>query len=83
MKQPQYLPLSVAEMGVVLFAVEKGYLDDIPAAEITAFEAALRGYMQASQAALLVKINEAGGYDDAIQAELTAAVEDFKKTGSW
>jgi F-type H+/Na+-transporting ATPase subunit alpha len=83
MKQPQYLPLSVAEMGVVLFAVEKGYLDDVPAAEITAFEAALRGYMHASQAALLNKINKAGGYDDAIQAELTAAVEDFKKTGSW
>ncbi|MCH9793719.1 MAG: F0F1 ATP synthase subunit alpha, partial [Planctomycetes bacterium] len=66
MKQPQYLPLSVAEMGVVLFAIEKGYLDDVPAAEITAFEAALRGYMHASQATLLKAINEAGGYDDAI-----------------
>ncbi|MCH9689542.1 MAG: F0F1 ATP synthase subunit alpha [Gammaproteobacteria bacterium] len=83
MKQPQYLPLSVAEMGVVLFAIEKGYLDDVPAAEITAFEAALRGYMHASQATLLKAINEAGGYDDAIQKQLTAAVEDFKRTGSW
>jgi F-type H+/Na+-transporting ATPase subunit alpha len=83
MKQPQYLPLSVAEMGVVLFAVEKGYLDDVPAAEITAFEASLRGYMHASQATLLKAINEAGAYDDAIQKQLTAAVEDFKRTGSW
>ena len=83
MKQPQYSPYSVAEMGVVLFAVEKGYVDDIPAQEVSAFEAALRGYMHASQSGLLQTINEAGGYDDAIQEQLAAAVEDFKRTGSW
>jgi F-type H+/Na+-transporting ATPase subunit alpha len=83
MKQPQYSPYSVAEMGVVLFAVEKGYVDDIPAQEVSAFEASLRGYMHASQPGLLKTINEAGGYDDAIQEQLTAAIEDFKRTGSW
>ena len=29
MKQKQYSPMSVAEMGLVLFAVEKGYLKDV------------------------------------------------------
>lgn len=83
MKQPQYLPLSVADMAVILFAVEKGFIDDIPAAEVCAFEAALRGHMQANHAALLQQINKAGGYDEDIQQALTQALEEFKRTGSW
>ena len=42
MKQPQYSPLSVAEMAVSLFIVEKGYLDDIPVSEVASFEQSLR-----------------------------------------
>ena len=83
MKQKQYDPLSVAEMGLSLYAVEKGYLDDVPVNEITAFEAALRDYMHGTHEALMKKINAAGGYDDAIDAELKAALVDFKQTGSW
>ncbi len=83
MKQKQYAPFSVADMAVSLFAVEKGYLDDVPVAEVTAFETALRSYMHASQAALLHKINETGGYDDVIESTLKSALDEFKRTGSW
>ncbi len=83
MKQKQYAPFSVADMAVSLFIVEKGYLDDVPVAEVSSFESALRGVMHGSHAALLKKINETGAYDDAIEAQLKAAVDDFKRTGSW
>lgn len=83
MKQSQYLPLTVADMAVSMFAVEKGYVDDLSISEITPFETALRGYMHASHATLLQTINETGGFDDAIQDQLTAAVVEFKRTGSW
>lgn len=83
MKQKQYSPLSVAEMAVSLFVVEKGYLDDVSVQEVISFEAALRDFMHSSYEALLHKINEKGGYDDEIEAQLTAAVEEFKQTGSW
>ena len=83
MKQKQYAPFSVADMAVSLFTVEKGYLDDVPVAEVTAFESALRGYMHTAHAALLKKINETGGYDDAIESTLKAALDEFKRTGSW
>ena len=83
MKQKQYSPLSVAEMAVSLFAAEKGYLDDVPAAEITAFERSLHDHMHASYAELLSKINEDGNYYADIESQLKAAVESFKKTGSW
>lgn len=83
MKQKQYSPFSVAEMALSLFVVDKGYLDDVPVAEITAFETAFQSFMHASHESLLNKINESGSYDDAIEAELKRAVEEFKQTGSW
>jgi F-type H+-transporting ATPase subunit alpha len=70
MKQKQYAPLSVADMGLSLFTIEKGYLDDIPVPEIAAFEAALRGFMHTSYAALMKKINEQGAYDTEIESTL-------------
>ena len=83
MKQKQYSPLSVAEMGISLFVVEKGYLDDIPVNEIGAFETSLHDYLRSSHVALLQKINEAGSYDNDIEAQLKKAVEEFKRTSSW
>jgi F-type H+-transporting ATPase subunit alpha len=41
MKQKQYTPLSIADMGVSLFAVEKGFLKDIELPKILDFEAAI------------------------------------------
>lgn len=83
MKQKQYAPFSVAEMSLSLFAAEKGYLDDISVLEINAFEAALQAYMRTTCAALMATINETGAYDDGIEAQLTVAVEEFKRTGTW
>ena len=83
MKQHQYAPLSVAEMGVSLFVVDKGYLDDVAVKEVTSFEKALHDYMRGSHASLLSKINKAGAYDDDIESALKVAVEEFKTSGSW
>jgi F-type H+-transporting ATPase subunit alpha len=83
MKQKQYSPFSVAQMAVSLYAVEKGFLDDVPVSEVCSFEAALQDYMHSSNASLMHKINEAGAYDDEIDAQLKKAVEEFKRTGSW
>jgi F-type H+-transporting ATPase subunit alpha len=83
MKQPQYAPLTVAEMGVALFSVAKGYLDDIDIAKIGAFGNALQGFMKSSHGELMDNINKTGDYNDDIEAQLTAAVDDFKANHSW
>ena len=83
MKQKQYSPLSVAEMAASLFAAEQGFLDDVDMNKIVDFEHALHGYMRASQAALMDKINASGDYNDEIETGLRAALEDFKATGTW
>ncbi len=83
MKQKQYAPFSVADMALSLFIAEKGFLDDVPVTEIGSFEAALRSFMHSTQASLMSTINETGAYDATIESQLIAAVDDFKRTGSW
>jgi len=83
MKQKQYSPLSVADMAVSLFAVDRGYLDDVEVKKVSAFENALHGYMKSARAALLNTINETGDFSDAIEAELKDAITTFKQTQTW
>jgi F-type H+-transporting ATPase subunit alpha len=83
MKQKQYSPLSVAEMALSLFIVEKGWVDDLPVKEVGAFEAGFIAYMRGAHAELLKKINETGTYDAEIEAALNTAAETFKRDGSW
>ena len=83
MKQRQYSPLNVADMGVSLFAVENGFLDDIELEKIGAFEEALHDYMRAEQGELMARIGEDGNYDDAIEKDIEAAIAKFKAGNSW
>lgn len=83
MKQAQYTPLSVAEMAVSLYAVDRGYMDDVELAQIGKFESALIDHVNNSQEALMNEINNTGNFNDDIDAQLKSAVEDFKTTGSW
>ena len=82
MKQKQYSPLSVAQMALSLYAVNEGYLDDVPVEKVVAFETALHAHAGANNKALLEKL-ATGDYSDAIAAELKTAVEGFKKTGAY
>jgi len=83
MKQPQYHPLSVAEMAASLFAVNQGFLDDVPVRKVVDFERALHGYMHHEHATLLNKISEKPEYTDEVEAGLRAALSAFKATNTW
>ncbi|HVN42176.1 MAG TPA: F0F1 ATP synthase subunit alpha, partial [Steroidobacteraceae bacterium] len=79
MKQPQFAPLSVAEMAVTLFAINQGYVDDVDVPKLLAFESELHKYMKASHAALMDKIESTKDLDKDGEAQLAAAIGDFKK----
>ncbi len=83
MKQKQYSPLSIAEMATSLYAANEGFIDDVDVKKVVDFETALLSYMNASQSALISKINESGDWNDEIEAELKAAIEDFKANNSY
>ncbi len=83
LKQPQYRPMSVASQAVSLFAVNQGYLDDVPVNKVRDFEDALQDYMKAEHSDLLKEINQTCDYNDEIAAKLHAAIQNFKQTRTW
>lgn len=83
MKQKQYAPLTIAEMAFSLFAVDQGYLDDVPLEKVQDFEVALHDYLREKAHDLFNEINKTGDYNDDIAAKIKKAIEDFKKTGAW
>ncbi|MCF6252377.1 MAG: F0F1 ATP synthase subunit alpha [Methylococcaceae bacterium] len=83
MKQDQYSPMSVAEMGVSLHAANEGFLDDLEVAKVHDFEAALQSYMKSEKADLMQQINDTGDYSDEIKKGIQSAIETFIKTSSW
>ncbi len=83
MKQKQYQPLSVAEMAVSLFAVEKGLLDDVALDKIVSFEAALHAYMNADHKAFMAQVNKECNYNDEVADTLKNAILEFKKVGTY
>jgi len=81
MKQPQYAPLSVSEMAVSLYAVEKGAFDDVEVSRVLAFELALQQYLKQTKADLMSKIESTKELDKESEATLSSAIDEFKK--SW
>ena len=83
MKQNQYAPMSLGEMGLMLFAANEGLLGDVELKKTLDFEAALISYFNSEHADLMAKVNETGAYGDEIAAELKAGIEKFKSTQTW
>ena len=83
MKQKQYAPMTVADMGVVLFAANEGYLEDVAVEKVLDFEQALLGYMNAEHGDWMANINETGAYNDEVEQHMRDAIERFKSTQTW
>jgi len=83
MKQLQYSPQNVAEMGVVLYAANSGYLKGMEINKIGDFEAAVISYMNSEHSDLMAQVNESGGWDDDIEAGFKAALDKFVETQSY
>ena len=83
MKQKQYAPMSVAQQSLSIYAVDKGYMDDVPVAKIAAFEAGLQAHFANTTGALMDTINDTGDWNNDIEAAFKKGIEDFKTTGSW
>jgi F-type H+-transporting ATPase subunit alpha len=81
MKQAQYATLSVEEMAVTLFAVDKGFYDDIDVKRALAFESALRVSLKSEHKALMDKIAATKELDKESEKTLSDAIAAFKKAG--
>jgi F-type H+-transporting ATPase subunit alpha len=83
MKQPQYSPMTTAEIAFSLFAANEGFLDDVDANKVVDFEAAMLSYLRSEKSDLLDSMNESGGFDNDVADSMRAALEDFKSKNTW
>src|SRR5437762_994066 len=65
LKQAQYSPLSISLMAATLYAVNKGFLDNVDTKKVLAFEHGLHQHLKASHAALLAKLEADKAMDKA------------------
>lgn len=79
LKQDQFVPISMQEQVMVLFAGTQGYLDDVPVESVSRFEGEFLRYVRDQKADLSKELASKKAIDDEIKPKLVAAVEDFKK----
>ncbi|MCE2461777.1 MAG: F0F1 ATP synthase subunit alpha [Pseudomonadales bacterium] len=83
MKQRQYAPMTVAEMGVVLFAASEGYLVDVPVNRVLDFERDLLAYMNAEHAEWMTEVTATGDHNDEIVDYMKTALDKFQASHSY
>ena len=80
LKQAQYVPLSLADEVVVLFAVNEGLMEDVEIEKVGAFQDQLLRYVGGSHPDILAAITESRDISDEVSTNLTKAINDFKPT---
>ena len=83
MKQLQYSPQNVPEMGVILYAANSGYLKGMPINKIGDFEAAVISYMTSEHSDLMAQVGDNGAWNEDIEAGFKAALDKFVETQSY
>jgi F-type H+/Na+-transporting ATPase subunit alpha len=80
-KQPQYTPIQVEVQIAVLWAVQQGYLDDVPVPRVKEFQTGFTEFLTTRKTALLHRIAAEKTIGDDLTPTLKAAAAEFKQ--SW
>ena len=83
MKQDQNSPMSVAEMGAVLFAANEGYLKEVEVEKIKDFEQALLAYLHSDYSDLMKSTAETGAYGEEQASQFKEALDKFVSTQTY
>ena len=80
MKQPQYSPMTVAEMSITLLAVNKGQFDGVEVKKALDVERQMQVFIKQKYASLIEKIEATKELDAEAEQALSKAIEEFKAT---
>jgi len=83
MKQPQYQPLQVWEMALILFAANNGFFDDIELKKALGAEKSLRDYIKGKYGDLVKRIEDTKDLTKDDEQKLSEAMKDWKKNGAF
>ncbi|MGM8211406.1 F0F1 ATP synthase subunit alpha [Virgibacillus sp. W0430] len=78
LKQGLHKPLVVEKQVMIIYALTKGFLDDIPVEDIVRFEEEFHIWMDSNREELLTSIRETGNLPD--DKDMAEAIDSFKKT---
>jgi F-type H+-transporting ATPase subunit alpha len=78
LKQGQYSPVPVEKQVLIIYAGTLGALDDLPLEQCRAFETELFRFVENAHPGLLATIRDKKNLDDALKAQATAAIQEFK-----
>jgi F-type H+-transporting ATPase subunit alpha len=77
LKQGQFQPLPVEKQILIIYAGNRGYLDEFPVARIREYERRLYEYLDRERPEIAAKISERKSIDNALDAEIGAALSEF------
>ena len=80
MKQRQYEPMSVGEQALVIFAAERGFLEDVALEKILSFEQGLLGYAKDKFGEMIKNLDEKADYNDDVVKQMSQCITQFKST---
>lgn len=83
LKQPQYSPLSVQEQILVIYTAVRGFLTDIPVNQVVNFQRDFLKFMNSTHPEIGETIVKQQKLDDALEASINKAIEEFKSTYSY
>jgi F-type H+-transporting ATPase subunit alpha len=80
LKQGQYVPFTVTDQIISIFAGTKGYLDDVPVPQVREFESGLHRYMQSVGKPVWDELNKTKSLDGGLDKKIEEAIKAFKTT---
>lgn len=83
LKQAQYSPLKVDEQILVIYTAVRGFLSDIPVNQVVNFQCDFLKFMNSNHPEIGQTIVEKQKLDDALEASINSAIEEFKSTYSY
>ena len=78
LKQPQYQPLAVEKQVVIIYAVTRKYLLDVPVERIAEFEKELHEFVETKYPEIYKAIRETGEINSETDALIQKAITEFK-----
>ena len=79
-KQSQYKPIPVEFQAIILWTMQNGLLDDVDVEKVKDFQNKITDFLNTRKPALLEKVRTEKAINDALAAELKAAVTEFKQS---
>ena len=80
LKQNQYVPMSIANQVVIIYAASQGYLDDIELESVKEFEVGLLEHFESKAPECIKDIDDTGDIGDDLADKMNKTIEEFKKS---